>query len=478
MDVPEAFLINDTRKPFEFNKKTYSGYLKKDVFDILFKKIDESGLEEVCVWCTEIVLSGYFEELWEKIILYYAKYINVNSPYVPYHIFIRLNTFLRINKKEEFKSNFLELRNSQEIRNHFCELVCILTNATKMRKPIPLPKINGNDFSKKVFEDKLRAKDFSISVKILTKNDPQELTVIVNEFSHHMSDNHFSLSHSLYWLSWILEWEKTNIKKYGLYSCSTREIRGIDNKSKKDFIWIFWEILLFESKKRNNEQLDIQIRSLMEFFKYKYSSSKKRKRIYIFINAMKLLSPDLKFNNEMIKKYPVYEKYHLILQACSNINIIYKDKKKEENLENEIINSKIKQEATYCVTKFSDMELIDNREPSKPRYEREKNRRKSEREQKKLELKLKEEKKKLKMEQKFNVINSIDNFILDDKNRIVIPKNIVKPQENNILDFNLENKNKNENKTISILDEIDRKIKNKGKKLDSKTKDVFILKKQ
>ena len=476
MDVPDVFLINDTRKPFEFNKKTYSGYLKKDVFDILFKKIDESGLEEVCIWCSEIVVSGYYEELWEKIILYYCKYINVNSPYVPYHIFIRLNTFLRINKKEEFKANFLELRNSQEIRNHFCELVSILTNATKMRKPIPLPKISANDFSKKVFEDKLRAKDFLISVKILTKTDPQELTVIVNEFSHHISDNHFSMTQALYWLSWILEWEKTNIKKYGVYSCSTRDIRGIDNKSKKDFIWIFWEILLFESNKRNNEQLDIQIRSLMEFFKYKYSSSKKRKRIYIFINAMQLLSPEFKFDSEMAKKYPVYEKYHLILQACSNINVIYKDKKRDENLENEIINSKLKQEATYCITKFSDLELIDNREPNKPRYKREKDKMKSEREKKKEKLKQLEEKKKLKMEQKFNVINSIDNFILDDKNRINLPKNIVKPKDNNTLDLNFETKK--ENKTISILNEIDRKIKNKGKKFDSKTKDVFILKKQ
>ena len=67
MDVPNAFIINDTRKANEFHKMTYSGYLKKDVFDILFKKIDESSLEDVCVWCVEAVISGYFEDLWEKI---------------------------------------------------------------------------------------------------------------------------------------------------------------------------------------------------------------------------------------------------------------------------------------------------------------------------------------------------------------------------------------------------------------------------
>ena len=474
MDVPKQFIINDTRTANEFHKKTYSGYLKKDVFDILFKKIDESSLEEVCIWCVEAVVSGYFEDLWERIILYYTKYINSNSPYVPYHIFIRLNQFLKMSKKEDFKKNFLDLRNSQEVRNHFCELICIITNATKMRKPLPLPKISGNDFSKNVFEGKLRAKDYSNSIKILTPNDPQELTIIVNEFSYHISDNHYNIKHILYWLSWIIEWEKVNIKKKGKYDCHVREIIGIENKCKKDFIWIFWEILLIESNKRNNEFLDRQIRSLMEFYKYKYSSSKKRKRIYILITAIQLLSPEYKFNNDMLDRYPIYEKTHLIIQACANINIIYKEKKKEENLENNIINSRLKQDATFCVTKFADISLLNDREPEKPRFKREKDKIAYEKEQKKKLKKMQEEKKMLKMEEKFNVLNMIDSSILQNKNRSVPDKIIKKPDYNEI---EISYTPKKQNKTINLLDQIDRKIKNKGKKLDSKTKEVFILKK-
>jgi len=472
MDVPKNFIINDTRKPNEFHKKTYSDYLKKDVLDILFKKIDDSSLEEVCIWCVEAVISGYFEDLWERIIIYYAKYINSNSPYIPYHIFIRLNQFLRISKEEDFKKNFLDMRNSQEVRNHFCELVCMITNATKMRKPIPLKKISNNDFSKNFFESKLRAKDYSTSLKILTPNDPQEMTIITNEFSYNISDNHYNINQAIYWLSWILEWEKINIKKYGKYECNTREIVGIENKCKKDFIWIFWEIILLETMKRNNEQLNKQIRSLMEFYKYKYTLSKKRKRIYIFINAIQILSPEFKFNNEMLIKYPIYEKYHLIIQACANINIIYKEKKKDENLENDIINSRIKQDTTYCVTKFSDINLINDREPKKPRYKREKDFKALEMEKKKLEKKLKEEKKMLKMEDKFNVLNMIDNSILQDTNRVVQTKPIRKTETYEIP------RKQNLNKTINLLDEIDRKIKNKGKTINSKTKDVFVFKKE
>jgi len=142
---------------------------------------------------------------------------------------------LKISKEEDFKKNFLDMRNSQEVRNHFCELVCMITNATKMRKPIPLKKISNNDFSKNFFESKLRAKDYSTSLKILTPNDPQEMTIIVNEFAYNISDNHYNINQALYWLSWILEWEKTNINKYGKYECNAREIVGIENKCKKDY---------------------------------------------------------------------------------------------------------------------------------------------------------------------------------------------------------------------------------------------------
>ena len=66
----------------------------------------------------------------------------------------------------------------------------------------------------------------------------------------------------------------------------------------------------------------------MEFFKFKYSASKK-KRIYILINALQILSPEYKFNQTMFDKYPIFDKYHIIIQACSNINIIYKEKKRK-----------------------------------------------------------------------------------------------------------------------------------------------------
>ena len=89
MDVPPNFLINDFRKPEEFRKKTFSGYAKKDVFDVLFKSLDENKFEEACQWSSEIVISGYYEELWERLINYISKYIGIHNPLLPYVLFLR-----------------------------------------------------------------------------------------------------------------------------------------------------------------------------------------------------------------------------------------------------------------------------------------------------------------------------------------------------------------------------------------------------
>ena len=49
----------------------------------------------------------------------------------------------------------MDLRNSQEVRNHMAEIMCILTHATKSRKSISLPKIKQQDFETSFFQENL-----------------------------------------------------------------------------------------------------------------------------------------------------------------------------------------------------------------------------------------------------------------------------------------------------------------------------------
>ena len=74
----------------------------------------------------------------------------------------------------------------------------------------------------------------------------------------------------------------------------------MDKKYKTDFIWIFWDIILREGQKRHSEDLSNQIKSMYEFFKYKYTSSKKKKRIHILLTCIQLLNPEFTFDKYMI----------------------------------------------------------------------------------------------------------------------------------------------------------------------------------
>lgn len=456
MDIPSTFVINDIRKPEEFRKKTFSGYGRKDVFDIFFKSLDENKLEEACQWCVELVISGYYEELWERIINYMAKYIGILNPLLPYTLFLRIVKFLKLKKIDVFQQNYLELRNSQEVRNLFCELVCIIIMSTKTRKPKNLPRILPEEFTAQGFQKKLVAKSLDGAQKFVMSDDPSELKIIINEFSYNLEEMRFSSTYSIYWLSWIYEWEKLIQKKNQEFTCCVRNINGIDKKYCRDFIWIIWEVILCETNKRNNDHLTKQIRSLYEFFKMKFTPGKKRKRVYLILNAIELLNT--RIDREFIEKNPIVDRYHLLVQACGNINLLYKEKKINENLTSDAVNSKMKQEATFVVTKYQDLSMLEdfpNKE--KPAYLKARDNTR--------DLQSKKNKKKNIEEisqEKFNLVSQIDTLMLST-GKAPSKKPI-------IFDENKIFKSEDENKTVSLINEIENKL-NKRKK---KNKDINV----
>lgn len=465
MDVPIPYIINDTRKQDDFRIKTYSGYKKQDVLNVIFKKIEEGKPIEVCEWLTEIVCSGYIEDLWEKIILYYAKFINIHSPYLPYYLYKKLILFLKVKGDDYFTKHELDMRNSQEVRNQLTELVCILTNTTKARKGLTLNKIKPDEFQPNFFQNKLLAKDFSVSLAILENNDPEELTFLTNEFAYHLEYNHYNLQYAIYWLSWILEWEKLNLLKRGKYECSFRDVgTTMDKKYKTDFIWIFWDIILREGQKRHSKDLSNQIKSMYEFFKYKYTSSKKKKRIHIMLTCIQLLNPEFTFDKYMRERYPVFEKYHIIVQASSNINVLFQRLKQDENLQNSIINSRIKMAATNVVTKYEDLKSLND--ISQQRL-KEKEKKKLEKELNNKKKKLQEKKNKNKEEkeaQRNNILNTIDSHILNTSNS--------RPRNFTYTSYKDESKEINNSydtsKIVNVIDEIDKKLEKRGKNKKNK----------
>ena len=89
--------------------------------------------------------------------------------------------------------------------------------------------------SKRLIATSLDAAD-----KFVMKDDPSEMRIIINEFAFNIDELRYNQNNLLYWLSWAFEWEKINSKKNVEFVCCVREISGIENKFKRDFIWIFW----------------------------------------------------------------------------------------------------------------------------------------------------------------------------------------------------------------------------------------------
>ena len=61
-------------------------------------------------------------------------------------------------------------------------------------------------------------------LELLEKKDPKELTIVINEFSNVLKEYKYSQDEAIYWLMWILEWERIMILKTGKYNCAIRKL--------------------------------------------------------------------------------------------------------------------------------------------------------------------------------------------------------------------------------------------------------------
>ena len=84
-------------------------------------------------------------------------------------------------------------------------------------------------------------------MELLEKKDPKELTIVINEFSNVLKKYNYSQDEAIYWLMWILEWERIMIIKTGKYNCAIRDLdNNVEKKYCSDVIWVFWFVILKE----------------------------------------------------------------------------------------------------------------------------------------------------------------------------------------------------------------------------------------
>jgi hypothetical protein len=325
-DIPDKYYINDFRKITDFKKNTFNGYQKSDVLTALQKSIIEQKLEEACHWAVEMLVSGHLMECWDRLILINSKLINYANPNLSFHIWLRFSQAIQIIQDPKYHGEkSLQLRNNQECRNHLTDVVSLMTLSPK-NKLGTLPKISTEDFRIDVFENKLEAKHVFLIQNIIKENDPSEINVVVNEFSYQLTDRVGNIDKAMYWLNWILEWEKLNIKNADGFTCGVRNRKYIKPQYYHDIIWLIWDVIFQEASIRNNEQLNLQLIGLFKLFKYNFTSPSKRKKSPLIIHAMYLIA----YIDTIKWEMPITLQSKLYIQALSNTNLLYLEYKKKE----------------------------------------------------------------------------------------------------------------------------------------------------
>lgn len=326
-DIPDKYYIHDYRKLSEFKKKTYNDYQKGDVLNALQKSILNQKLEEACHWGTELLVSGHPIDCWERLILINSKLINTSNPNLPFYLWSRFVQQVQLVLNPKYHGDkILDLRNSQEARNHLTDIITILTLSPK-NKLATLPRIPPEDFRLDVFESKLEAKNTFLINNLIKPDDPSEINVVVNELAYQLTLRVGDLKKALYWLNWILEWEKLNLKKTKAFNCALRKRKYVKPQYYHDVIWLLWDVVFQEASIRGGgrEHMNRQLIGLFKMYRYGFTSGTKKKKISLLVHAIHILS----LENQLKWELPVTAQMKTLIQANLNTNFLYLEYKKK-----------------------------------------------------------------------------------------------------------------------------------------------------
>jgi hypothetical protein len=343
MEIPNQYKIIDYRKLEAFKKTTFSNYQKSDVLSAFQKSITNGNVDESCHWMVELLISGYIEELWIKLIILSAKTINIANPSLPQYLYYRYGQYINITTKPNFEGDLLiQTRNVQEIRNHLAEITSIIATSSK-NIISKTPKITKEEFRIDNFKAQLDAIEYKLVDHITLNEDPSEVKVVANEIAYRLKESYSSFDRCNYWVHWLLEWEKISSKKCGKFQCGHRPKSYIKPQFAHDFIWLVWDIIfqeLSQRKSHNNDRSKTQIRALYELYCYQFSAGNKRKKIHLLLHAILLLTMEINWATPIISNYP------MALQSAANINYLFLDYKKIEQ------SKAINQELPYKLNTF------------------------------------------------------------------------------------------------------------------------------
>ena len=314
--------INDIRDPAHFKGETFSKYKKTDVRNQLIQNMIKGKIEPACYWSAELICAGHFMELWETILHYAGKHIHLGNPKIIPYLELRFELFRNI-IQQGHHLNELQLRNNPTIRRLFAEVIATLTYSNR-KHSFESIKINRvEEFDMTQMTERLKAPTMKYAEGIFLKEDPRELYIAINEFCFHLSQR--NMVNACYWVEWMIEFDLICRKRKEACLCEKRLALPVENKYKRDIIWLVWDSLFVHIENLGNPFLTKLMNSLMTLFCIKYTTGACKKRRYLLYFAVALLTEPVPTNVELVTKK------ELIANTVEKIGEIYKQIKKNEH---------------------------------------------------------------------------------------------------------------------------------------------------
>ncbi len=314
--------INDVRTPAMFRGISFSGFKKTEVKTQMVENMKKGKVEQACYWCAELVGAGHYSDIWEIILYFFGKHIHLANPKIAIYLSMRYTIFKNI-IAQGFYINELQLRNHTQIRRLFAEVICNLTLSPKKQGFEPIKIDRKEEFEIQHLIEKACAPSLDYSSSILTKEDPNELTIALNEFAYQISRDSKNMSAACYWTEWLSEFEVICKTKKQPIRCQRRSY-PVDKKWQKDAVWLIWDAILNESERRDNALVDKIIQAIMEIFCINYTTAANKRRRFLIYFAISLLTEPVVITGEIVSNREVLE------NALLHVNQLYKQIKENE----------------------------------------------------------------------------------------------------------------------------------------------------
>lgn len=336
MNVPIEYSIVDNRTAKEFTQMTFTGYKKIDVIKQFEKSIMENNLESACHWLVELHISGRMDNIWQIYFEILSKDIHINNPHLTSWMWLKFKKYCLLiqtfNKGYEY-----ECRNNQEIRNLLIDILVMLTFSTKCNKFNKKVKIGEKDFIQQNYLVKLKHKSSLKINNLITENIDHELKLGLNEIINLI--HYGNIKDIIYWYNWLEKLEKLKKKNKIELVVPNTLLKYVSPKLQNHWVWIIWKYIFSEIP---DNQVNNEINALYHIYLHKYSNTTRNKKQYILYHAITLLNDDINW------KIPLIRDYKYRVQACCNINQLYKLKKQDKyNVPNYLEKMIVKEDVEY-----------------------------------------------------------------------------------------------------------------------------------